>query len=97
MRVGSSGKNCRTRRGQIAIVVHVSKTSKTFCLSKTSRMEIVRITSPKSCGRDRIMAIVASSSYRLSKENDSGESDLITLICWSTLLIKLSRDSFSSF
>jgi len=34
MRVGSGGKNCRTRRGQIAIVVHVSKTSNDFLFVK---------------------------------------------------------------
>jgi hypothetical protein len=66
-------------------------------LSNLSRTEIVRTTSSKECGSALMMAITASSSYRLSRVKEEGESDLITLICSSTLLMSESRDSESSF
>jgi hypothetical protein len=51
------------------------------CLSNLSRTETVCTTSSKECGSALMMAITASSSCRLSRVKEEGESDLITLIC----------------
>jgi hypothetical protein len=69
----------------------------TDCLSNLSRTEMVRTRSSNECGSALMMAITASSSYRLSRVKEEGESDFITLICSSTLLMSESRDSESSF
>ena len=69
----------------------------TDCLSNLSKTEMVCTTSSKEPGSTLMIAITASSLYRLSRVKVDGESDFIALIWSSTLLIRASRLSESSF